>query len=49
MFRSGPMSTFKTSNFTNQDLKSLPMKVRNDVEKFCKTVLDIGSYKVSYD
>ena len=45
-FRKGPMSTFKKSNFNNSDIKSLPAKIREEIEQHCGTVFHLGNYKI---
>ena len=39
------MSTFKKSDFTNNDLNTLPLIVRRKIEKHCENVFKIGNYK----
>ena len=40
------MGTFKASNFSNSDLSSLALQLKNEIESTCQDVLKIGNYSI---
>ena len=43
-FRSGPQGTFKTSDFDNSDISTIPPDIKKTLEKSCDEVMKFGNY-----